>query len=525
MENLDDPAVKSWFRSQADYTSSVLARIPGRAALLARIHQLDNSSAYVTDVQEAGPYVFYEKARPQDDNFKLYVRRGVSGLERVLFDPLPLTVKGVHTSLDYYTPSLDGSHVAYGTSPGGSEDSTIHVLETATGKVLPDAISRCQFDSGDIGWLPDNRSFFYNREQLLTPGQNPADKESDSKVYLHHLGDGPDIQNTPLLGKGINAAIPFIDADVPFLLTSPGAPDSVFAVNDRGVQNEIALWIAPLASLNGAPAQIPWTKVCDFTDDVTGYDVHGGHIYLLSHKGAPHFQILETSLTAPDVAHARIIAATDTIAVAKGLGAASDALYVHGRKGAVGYLTRIPYDGGRATSIQMPFIGALDPTLVTDPRIPGALFYTQSGAHYPVWLRYNSATMQIADTHLAPKDPTDFSHVTQAEVQATAPDGTRIPLSVMYPKGMKFDGSHPTVMEGYGAYGISTDMSYFPVLLSWVERGGVVAVAHVRGGGEEGQDWYQAGYKATKPNTWQDFIACGEYLVSHKYTSRPSWRA
>ena len=519
MENLDDPAVKSWFRGQADYTSSVLARIPGRAALLARIHQLDSASAYVTDVQEDGPYVFYEKTRPQDDNFKLYVRRGVSGPERVLFDPTVLTANGVHTSLDYYTPSQNGSYVAYGTSPGGSEDSTLHVLVTATGKTLPDAISRAQFDAGTISWLPDGHSFLYNREQKLAPGQNPADKESDSVAYLHKLGADPDTQDIPVLGKGISAAIAFQDADVPFLLTSPGAPGTIFATNDRGVQNEIALWTAPLASLSGKAAEIPWTKVCDFTDDVNSYDVQGDRIYLLSHKDAPHFQVLETSLTAPDIAHARVLAAADKIAVAKGIGAASDALYVHGRNGAVGYVTRIPYDGAKATSVRMPFAGALDPTLVTDPRIPGALLYTQSGAHYPVWLRYDPATTQLADTHLSPKDPADFSRVTLANVQATAPDGTPIPLSVMYPKGMKFDGSHPTLMLGYGAYGISTDMSYFLVLLAWVERGGVAAIAHVRGGGEEGQDWYQAGYKATKPNTWRDFIACGEYLVNHGYTS------
>ena len=519
MENLSDPAVKSWFRGQADYTSSVLARIPGRDALYARIHQLDNATTYVSDVQEAGPYVFYEKARPQDDNFKLYVRRGVSGPERVLFDPLPLTVKGVHTSLDFYTPSLDGSHVAYGTSPGGSEDSTIHVLVTATAATLPDAISRTQLSGSDIGWLPGGQSFLYNREQKLAPGQNLADKESDSVAFLHQIGTDPDTRDVPVLGKGISAAIPVQDPDVLGVLTSSGAPGAMFALDQRGVQNEIALWTAPIASLSGKPAEIPWTKVCDFTDDVTGYDVHGGRIYLLSHKGSPHFQVLETSLAAPDIAHARIVAATDKIAVAKGIGVASDALYVHGRNGAVGYLTRIPYDGSKATSIHMPFAGALDPTLVTDPRMAGALLYTQSGAHYPVWLRYDPATMKLADTRLCPKDSADFSRVTLAEVQATAPDGTRIPLSLMYPKGMKFDGSHPTIMEGYGAYGISTDMSYFPILLSWVEQGGVVAVAHVRGGGEEGQDWYQAGYKATKPNTWRDFNACGEYLVSHKYTS------
>ena len=425
----------------------------------------------------------------------------------------------MHTSLDFYTPSQNGRYIAYGISPGGSENSVIHVMETATGKVLPDSISRAQFDAGDIGWLPDNRSFFYNREQRLAPGQNPADKESDSKVYLHHLGDDPETQDTLALGKGINAAIPYEDADVPYLLTSPGAPGVMFAENYRGVQNEFAMWTAPVSSLNDGAAHIPWVKVCDFSDDVTGYDVHGGRIYLLSHKDAPHYQVLSVSLAAPDITHAKVVAAPDKIAVAEGIGAASDALYVHGRSGAAGYLARIPYDTGQAAPVRMPFTGALDPTLITDPRVPGALFITQSGNHYPVVLSYDSKTAKVADTKITSPDSADFSHTTQIETYAVAPDGTHVPLSILMPKGMKLDSSHPTLLMGYGSYGISTDMGFGPFLLAWIEQGGVFAIAHVRGGGEEGQEWRLGGYKATKPNTWRDFNACAEYLARSKYTS------
>jgi len=518
MEDLGDPAVKSWFRGQADATNAALARLPGRPALLARIRALDSTATYVTGVQAYGPYVFYEKRRPQDDNYKLYVREGLAGSERLLVDPEALTTAaGVHSSLDYFVPSLDGSHVAYALSPGGSENSVLHVLETATGKSLAESITRTE--EAGVQWLPEGLSFFYNRLQKLAPGQEGVEKFKDSRAYLHRLGTDADTADVLLVGTGVNPAIPIDrNTDFPGVIYSPGAPGYVFAVNDRGVQNELAIYAAPLATVTADAAHIPWKKVCDFGDDVTAYDAHGDALYLLSHKNAPRFQVLRVSAAAPDIARAAVVVPQgDT--VLRGLGAASDALYVHALDAGLGRLRRVPYDTGKPQAVPLPFPGALDPALFTDPRRPGILFATESGTHAPAWFGYDAATGRVADTGLQPPVAADFSGVTQAEVRVRAADGALVPLSILYPKGMKFDGTHPALVDGYGAYSIVSSLDFQPSLLAWVERGGVYAVAHVRGGGELGEAWYRAGYKGTKPNTWRDMIACGQFLVDHKYTN------
>ena len=518
MENLGDPAVKSWFRGQADYTNATLATLPGRAALLARIQALDKTAAYVADVRVCGPYVFYEKRRPQDNNFKLYVRRGLTGPERVLVDPETLTTAaGVHSSIDYFAPSPDGSHVAYALSEGGSENSVLHVLETTTGKTLGEAITRTEI--AGVQWMPDGRAFAYNRLQELGPGKDPVNKYKDSRAYLHRVGTDADTSDALLLGAGLNPAVAFDkDTDAPYVGFSVSAPKFMFAVNQRGVQNEQAIYVAPVSGLAAGAGAIPWKKVCGFTDDVTSYDVHGDDIYLLSHKNAPRFQVLKVRLSSPNIARASVALPQGTT-VLRGLGAAADGLYVHGMDAGLGHLTRIAYDTGRAETLPLPFAGALDPGLFTDPLRPGVLFATESGTHSPAWFAYDAGTRQVRDTGLQPPIPVDFSGVTQREVQAKSADGTLVPLSILCAKNLVLDGSHPTLVNGYGSYSIVNDLAFQPSLLAWIERGGVYAVAHVRGGGELGEAWYRAGQKANKPNTWRDMIACGQYLVDNHYTS------
>jgi prolyl oligopeptidase len=496
----------------------VLTRVPGRDAYLARITYLDSKRTMVGTVQTYGKYVFYEKQRPQDNEFKLYVRTGFTGRERLLVDPEKLNAKGTHYAIDWYVPSLDGSYVAYGLSTGGSEASVLHILTTATGALLPEAIDRTE--EAGVSWLPDGKSFFYNRLKKILPGEDPNDKYSDSAVYLHRLGTDVAKTDKLIVRKGVNKQIALQDIDVPSVAYTPGAPQYVFATCVRGTQNEFELYVAPVADLTGSASHIPWVQACSFDDDVTGFDVHGNKMYLLSHKGAPHFKVVTEPVDAPDFASA-VNMIPESKTVLTGLNAASDALYVHGRDNAVGYLGRIPYGAQKLKSIPLPFVGALDPAIFSDVRVSGVQLATESGTHSPAWYRYDPSTATLGNTGLVPPVPVDFSHVSQVEVAAKAADGTMVPLSIIYPKNMKFDGSHPTLIDAYGAYSIVSDMGYMPTLLAWIEKGGVYAEAHVRGGGELGEDWYRGGFKQTKPNSWNDLIACGRYMVSHGYT-RPS---
>ena len=171
MENTKDPEFVSWLKAQDDATRAVLAKIPGRAQLAERIRALDNAGVSVSGLQWVPDFYFYYKTEPGSDNRKLFVREGLKGTERLLIDPEKRSKEGQHVSIDYFTPSWDGTYVAAGLSVGGSENSTLEVLETKTGRTLPDRIDRAQF--GAIAWRQNGKSFFYNRLAKLGPNAAP----------------------------------------------------------------------------------------------------------------------------------------------------------------------------------------------------------------------------------------------------------------------------------------------------------------------------------------------------------------
>jgi prolyl oligopeptidase len=293
----------------------------------------------------------------------------------------------------------------------------------------------------------------------------------------------------------------------------------VIAQAINGTQREIRAWAAPLSALAGD--KTPWVKVVETADDVTDMTVAADSVFILSHKDAPRFKVLKLSLDKPEVSTAQVVVPPGE-SVVTGLAAARDALYVRRMNGGISELLRVAYtDGAQPTTIALPFAGDLE-ALSADPRLPGVVFslggWTRFGAIYT----YDPQHAKVIDIRLQPQSKYDNpSDLVSLEVKATAADGTLVPLSIVHRKGLQLDGSNPTILYGYGAYGISMTPFYRATWLPWFERGGVLAVAHVRGGGEYGEDWYKAGYKATKSNTWRDAIACGEWLVAHRYT-RPN---
>ena len=391
MENTKDPEFISWMKAQNDFTQAILDRISGRKELLARIKELDNAGTSVSAVQPVSNLYFYYKVAPGDDNRKLYVRDGLQGMERLLFDPEKITAGGKHYSIDYFTPSLDAKYVAYGISPGGSEDSVMYVIETATGKQLSDQIDRAQF--GGPTWLPDGRSFYYNRLQKLGTDAKPTDRYLKSRIYRHVLGTNPD-EDQAVLGVGVSPLITIADTDGPFITYSP-ASKYVFGILTQFVRNEFALYAAPLDSINGA--KTPWQKITDFSDDVTSFDVHGDDLYLLTHHGASRYKVIRTSVSKPDLAHADVIVQPSD-AVVTNVGVAKDALYVQLLDGGIGRLLRVPFERGSTPQpIALPFDGTIS-ALVTDPRLSGVLLQLTAWTKSPLWFAYAAAGVAAAVT-------------------------------------------------------------------------------------------------------------------------------
>jgi prolyl oligopeptidase len=511
LEDLKSPATSDWMKAQNDYTRAILDRIPGREKLRARIAELDHAGVRVYGLQSFGGKWFYLKLTPSDDNAKLYFRDAASRNERLLVDAEALTANGVHYSIDYFSAAPNGKLVAVGISPGGSENSTLRVLDVASGHEVGPRIDRAQF--GAVSWLPDNRSFFYNRLQKLAPAAPRTDRYLNSRDYLHHVADNPD-KDVPVFGKGVSLAPAIDEPDIPFLNLPPGSK-YVLGVIAHGVQNELTLYWANLKEVqNGAPS---WHKLADVPDGVTGFDVHGEHAYLLTHHDASRFKVLRVDLSAGDLSGAEL-AIPPSDAVVTNVAAASDALYVQKLDGGLGRIWRLPFDGGAAAELQLPFEGAVQEMFV-NPFEPGLFVRLAGWTHSPLLYHYEPGSRSLADTKIIPPSPVDFSAISSQEVKVKANDGTLVPLSIIYPRNLKLDGSHLALLHGYGSYGITMDPYFDPTSLAWLERGGVVAMAHVRGGGEYGEDWHNAGRKATKKNTITDFIACAQYLIDQGYTS------
>ena len=515
METPDSPELATWMKAQADYTRSQLDALKTRAELAARIHDLDvKSGDRIWNVQTWGGRWFYMKRPAGMEMGKLYVRDDLSKPERLLVDPEALASDAKHFALDWFAPSLDGSKVAYGVSPSGSEDSVLHVLETATGKDLKDSITRSQF--GSVAWI-DGKSFFHVRLQKLAPGAAPTDKYKNATSYLHVLGTDPDA-DPAILGAGVTPAVPVSETEIGIVLFTPGAPRWVFGLVADGVRNEQTLYVAPRAKLAGA--KTPWTKLFDkMTDDVTSFDARGDDIYFLTHKDALRFKIQRASLAHPDVAHAQTIVPESNV-VLRSLGVAKDGLYVQVLDAGIGRVERVPFAGGKVETLPLPLQGSIDGFFTHFER-PGAVITAESWTTSRRALAWDGKTRSFADTKLVAPSPVEaeFASVVAEEVTVPSTDGASVPLSIVAPKGLAKDGSHPTWLDGYGAYGITNDPGFAPTHLAWFERGGVNATCHVRGGGENGEGWHRSGMLLQKQHTIDDFLACARYLVDQKYTS------
>lgn len=524
MENLADPKVQSWLKAQNDYTRRVLDSLPGRQKLLKRITELDESAA--SDILRVrrlpGDLYLYTKLVAGQDTYKLYIRKGLSGAEKLLLDPERVSIAEANrekgkSKIGTFAPSNDLKYVAVTITPGGSENDTeIHVIETSSGQETGDIIPRCCIKSDPI-WLPDNRSFVYGRLQDLPNGAPATEVRQKYRTYLHVLGTNPE-KDQAVFGYRV---VPSIEVDPRLYASIRTQPGSKYALGVIGLPiaaPNSAFYIAPVNAIGKSTAA--WRKVADLLDDVAEVAIHGDDLYLLTFKNTPRYKIIRLDARKPDLASAETIVPTGE-AVIQDMACAQDALYLRVLDGGIGRVLRVPYGSGLKTieRLPLPFEGAVSLS-GTDSRVPGTLLLLNSWTKAYKIYAYSPSTKKVYDTNLQPTGPHDeFANVEAVEVRVPSHDGTLVPLSIAYPKGMKLDGKNPTLLYGYGAYGYSLGPDFDFTRLAWYERGGVNATCHVRGGGEYGEEWHQAGKGPKKPNTWLDFIACAQYLIEKKYTS------
>ena len=517
LEDQSSAQSKTWMKGQADYTRNALDTLPGRAAFAASMTRYLNAAEYtIGDVQLAGEFVFYRKRLRGGNQGNLYVRKVAGGPERLLLDITKLGTADKHVSLDQYSPSEDGKLVVAGLSIGGSEEQVGHLYETATGRELPEQVER--FEGANFS--PDGKILYYIQREKLGPGQGPVDKYRHQREYSHTVGTAV-AEDKLILGQGVAANFPVPDYSFPVGAPTPTSPH-VLGFLIPGVETFRDVYVAEPATL---VTHTGWVKVAGLEDKVTDAALEGDDLYLVSFEGAPNGKLLKTSAVHPNLKTAELIIPPSDLVFSGGfigsdvLHQASDALYLRVIQKGYGQVLRLPYAAhAAATMVPLP-AGMQAGSVSTDPLLPGAILDLNSWTDPGNFYRFDPKAAGVSNLKLEPANDIDPRDLVAEEVLVKSWDGTEVPLSIVYKKGLVKDGNAPTALIGYGAYGDAFTPGFSRRNMAWLERGGVLAIAHVRGGGEFGEGWHLAGKKLTKPNTWRDFIASAQYLADHKYTT------
>jgi prolyl oligopeptidase len=529
MENTADPEVAAYLKSQADHARRTLDSIPGRNALFERVSGLAESGVQVSMLQLAGrardPMVFYLKQSPGERLRKLFVRNGLNGKERLLFDPELGAPPGQRRSIDAYSSAPDGAHVVIGTAAGGSEQTSFVVLRVSDGKPVGSVIDRIAFPNL-VRWSGDGKSFFYNRLPPIASGAN-ADQQPNrylNSIAYRHLIGRDFSKDEPMFGKGIHANIALEPIDIPDVRIAPDGHTLIAQVR-HGDRRELSLFVAPVTP--GLRQPLAWKRVIEPAHGVVSYALHTTHLYVLTHRNAPNYALLRLETPLPDFSKAvTVVPNGDT--VLKEMVVAQDALYVRELFGGVDRLQRLNFgesdrSGGVLEYVRLPFDLAIR-QLIASPTRPGALLRLEGWTEAPRYAFVEAKSGNLIATNLQPKSTVNFDGIDEVRLKARAKDGTVIPLSLIYKSGTKLDTLRPTLLRAYGAYGIVQSPVFDPMTLAWLERGGVLGTCHVRGGGEFGDAWHKSGQKSTKPNTWRDLIACAEFMIEKQFT-RPDFLA
>jgi prolyl oligopeptidase len=519
MEDLENPEVQAWFKGQADYAAKVLSQIPARNEYYQRLKELDAGKPFTNAriVRYKDGSLFYLNRKVGENIRKLYMRDGKSGEEKLLIDPESMKVEdNQHYSIYYYTPSPDKKYVVYGLDQGGSEETTLHILDLTTGEHLPETIDRIETAYNQPRWTPDSKGFYYSRRQELPPDAPETEIYKNTKVYYHKVGAQVE-EDKMIAATGYSELASFSLVDFPSLYISAGSDFAILKIK-HGDSNELTLFTAPIKSL--LLRAIPWKKICDVEEGVTGYDVHGEDIFLKTYQNAPRFKVVKTSLRKPDFKTAKVIVPASKNVV-QSINTARDAVYVTILDAGFRKIMRIPYGKVAGSDyLAIPNHAAGYVTSISN-ELDGLLVYATSWTSGTVIYEYDPTTDSFDDTGMMPVGKYDnLEGFTSKEVKVKSHDGVMVPLSIIYKSDIQMNGKNPTLVQGYGSYGILSSVFFNPLRIAWLEKGGIIAVAHVRGGGAYGKEWHFAGQKTTKPNTWKDFIACTEYLIAEGYTSK-----
>jgi prolyl oligopeptidase len=505
MEDLNSAELKRWVDAENAVTNRYLDGLPMRDALRKRITELWNYPK-VTAPRYEGRHWFYNRNSGLQRQSVVFTRETLNGSETVALDPNSLSPDGA-VALSGFVPSPDAQHFAYGQSEGGSDWSTYYVRELGTGKQLPDVVRWVKFSS--LSWTEDGKGFFYGRYPEPRAGKALEDAVRDKKIYYHALGTPQSADR--LIYERPDEPMLFIDAD------TDETGRYLFFYTNKGTSNKNELFVKDLGNPIAPRLEAPVRAL--YPGHTASYEPLGvvdGTMYVLTDRDAPNKKVVAVPIDRPDAANWKTIVPESRNAIASA-GLIAGKLAVNALVDVASDVSFYNLDGSPSGRIATPGLGTIAGVSGRFDR--PEIFYTFTSPLYPATVfRFDVATATSTPFE-APKLTFDPNLYTTERVFAASKDGTRVPLFITHRKDLKKDGSNPTMLYGYGGFDVSEVPRFRPEIPAILERGGVWVTANMRGGGEYGQNWHEAGMLEKKQNVFDDFIAAAEYLVKEKYAS------
>jgi prolyl oligopeptidase len=506
LENGDDPRVNAWSEAQNARARAYLDHLPGLLALRARIEHLLTARppSIAGLVPRVGRFfaVCRDPARKQQPWIVLLPSLTSTEGMRTLVDPNVIDPTG-HTTFDWFVPSPDGEKLAVSLSEGGSEAGTLHVYDVATAKETGDVISRVQVGTGggSVTWTSDSKGLWYTR--YPHEGERPRkDLDFYQQVWFHELGT-PVAQDRYSMGKELpRIAETFLSASEDGRLH--------LAMVQNGDSGDYAVYFLP----DGATT---WQSLSTFADGLIearfGRD---GSIWAISKKGAPRRRVLRIPVHNPVLAAARTVL-DQRAGVIEAIEPTRSRLYTVEALGGKSRIRAYDLEGNLVEELPTPPVSAA--TVLQ--RLDGDLvFYGVTSFLQPYAGYVFDPRKRISTPTVVGRPPVaDFSDAEVIEESALSKDGTRVPMFILQPRGTKRDGRNPVVLTGYGGFGISQTPEYSDLAHLYTERGVVLVSAILRGGGEFGEEWHDAGRLTRKQNVFDDFLACARRLIELKVTN------
>jgi prolyl oligopeptidase len=497
LEDGESAEVIDWTKAQNDYTHGVINSIPDRDRVRVEMEKAMQVKS-ISAPRVFGGRFFYERRSETQDQSVLYTKIGEDGEEKVLVDPNTLSDRGI-VSLDWYFPSNDGALMAYGLSESGDEQSTLKIINTDDLSHIEEVIPRTS--AASVAWLPDNSGFYYTR--YPTKGEVPEGEELYHRsIFLHKLGTDP-ATDQKIFGDQLELQ------DWPSVLLSESGRYLAADVFRGWSKSEIYI-----NDLHGDRGFVPLVK------DLKAYSdafFHGDDLYIRTNFDAPNYRVLKASLDNSDVSGWQVVVPEDDSAALKSSVVVAERIALNYVYNASSLVKVYNPENSTIETIDLPDIGSVyrlgGDVHGSDIYFSYVSFFIPTTIYrYPV----ESKVLDRYDGLDADVDPAQFE---TEFVGYESADGTRITMFIIHKKGTEFDGHNPTILTGYGGFNSSETPHFSHTRLFWLRNGGVLAVPHLRGGGEYGEKWHKAGMLANKQNVFDDFIAAAEYLVEKGYTN------